>query len=445
MKKQRKSLILGLGISGKAAARFLLRRGEEVWGFESNREVIAQDQDLLKLGIKVVHEEDPLEITQFNQLILSPGFPPDHRLCLEARKEHIEIIGEVELACRHITQRMIGITGTNGKTTVTLLVAHALNNCGIPAKALGNVGVPLTDEVLRLNADDVVVAELSSFQLETLSTKVLDCAVVLNITPDHLDRYKTMENYVKAKLSISHNLKKNAPLYLFEAIPQEFPTLVRNIDFQSYGYQAQAPLWTDLHYLYASGDILCPLPKQLVDRRNHDLENFMAAYTLCSILGAPADQFLKAFATFKKPHHRIEFVRSVDNVDYYDDSKGTNIDAVIRAVQTLDGPIHLIAGGVDKGAPYTPWIEAFKGKVKNIYTIGQSAEVIEKQLSHSYYIKRCATLNEAVMEASKAAARGDKVLLSPGCSSFDMFKDYAHRGQEFQRLVNQIDVSGVTS
>ncbi len=448
MQNRSKSLVLGLGISGKAAARFLLAHGHEVWGTDRNREMLAKDPVILELKKKKFHpqhEEDPLDLSQFQQIVVSPGFPPDHPLCMKARKLNIEMIGEVELACRNLKQEIIGITGTNGKTTATLLTAHVLNKCGIPARALGNVGVPITEELLKGNHSEVIVAELSSFQLDTMKAPSLSAAVVLNITPDHLDRYGTMENYAKSKLHISKLLKPGAPFYLYEDIAKEFPILTKPVHYSTYGYELASTLRTDMKYIYKNDENIGMLPYFLRKSQNHDLENILASFAMVEKYGISIQKFFEAQATFVKPHHRIEYVRRFSGVDYYDDSKGTNIDAVVRAVEFLDGPIVLIVGGVDKGAPYTPWINAFKGKVKAIVAIGQAAPKMESQLSQAFSFKRCESLEDAVNEASKAAVKGDKVLLSPGCSSYDMFRDYAHRGQEFQRLVNQMSVSGVTT
>jgi UDP-N-acetylmuramoylalanine--D-glutamate ligase len=197
-------------------------------------------------------------------------------------------------------------------------------------------------------------------------------------------------------------------------------------------------LYTDLHHLFFEGEKILSFPLETQGKISHDVENLMAAFALCRHFKVSPETFLKGFSTFKKPAHRIEFVDAIDGVSYYDDSKGTNIDAVIRAVQTIDEKIVLIAGGVDKGAAYTPWIEVFQGKVKGIYAIGQAAGKIQEQMSHAIPVTHCQTLEEAVLSASKIALEGEAVLLSPGCSSFDMFRDYAHRGEEFQRIVKEL-------
>ena len=344
----------------------------------------------------------------------------------------------MELACRSITQPFIGITGTNGKTTVTLLVEHVLNHCGKAAAALGNVGVPLTSELTELDESQIIVAELSSYQLETLQTPLIDAGVILNITPDHLDRYGSMEEYAQAKFQIASCMKPGAPLYIEERALKDYEHLLRDPSVLSYGYSSGCPLYTDKTNVYLNGELAYPLPPAQRSIASHDVENQMAAFALCHALGVSGDQFLEALKSFKKPPHRIEFVEKIGGVSYYDDSKGTNIDAVIRAVALFPGQVILIAGGVDKGFSYHSWVEAFGGKVKKICAIGQAAEKMERELSEELSVARFATLDEAVHDAFRMAKSGDTVLLSPGCSSFDMFRDYAHRGDEFKRIVREL-------
>jgi UDP-N-acetylmuramoylalanine--D-glutamate ligase len=436
-----KILVIGLGISGRSAAKFLLARGALVTAVDKNlKEALDKDPALkacLGKGFTALSENDPLRF-DFDQVVVSPGIPPTHPLYQKAVESHLEIIGEVELACRSITQPFIGITGTNGKTTVTLLVEHVLNHCGKAAAALGNVGVPLTSELTELDESQIIVAELSSYQLETLQTPLIDAGVILNITPDHLDRYGSMEEYAQAKFQIASCMKPGAPLYIEERALKDYEHLLRDPSVLSYGYSSGCPLYTDKTNVYLNGELAYPLPPAQRSIASHDVENQMAAFALCHALGVSGDQFLEALKSFKKPPHRIEFVEKIGGVSYYDDSKGTNIDAVIRAVALFPGQVILIAGGVDKGFSYHSWVEAFGGKVKKICAIGQAAEKMERELSEELSVARFATLDEAVHDAFRMAKSGDTVLLSPGCSSFDMFRDYAHRGDEFKRIVREL-------
>lgn len=441
--KNIRALVIGLGISGRSAAAFLLKNGALVLGVDSKREVLSSNPDVVRLrqqGLQTHHESELTSVAQFNLVVVSPGVPQTHRLYTQAKAAGIEVIGEVELAFRFLKGTVLGITGTNGKTTVTLLIEHVLNQSGKPARALGNIGTPLTSELLERAHDEqeIIVAELSSFQLETLHAHVIDAAVVLNVTPDHLDRYADMDAYAQAKFHIANCLKPNGIWYLEHRCYQEFGHLWHGKAPLLYGYTPSCDVYTDLKHLVVNRKIECVLPSQWQGKVSHDLENIMAAYAICRHVGVTPAQFLEALASFKKPAHRIQFVRTLKGVSYYDDSKGTNIDAVIRAVAALQGEIVLIAGGVDKGAAYTPWIEVFNRRVKYVCAIGQAAPKIKQDIGHAVPVELFPGLEQAVAHAAHIAKTGDIVLLSPGCSSFDMFRDYAHRGEEFQRVVNNL-------
>lgn len=442
-KSQVKSaLIIGLGLSGRGAANLLLAQGIKVSGVDKNLKQLKLHKEILRLeqaGLKVFSEEEPLAMSDYDLLVISPGVAPSHPLIEQALDLKIETIGEIELACRFIKNPCVGITGTNGKTTVTLMVAHILNACGIKARALGNVGTPLSMEVLEeANPNEVFVIELSSYQLETMQAQILDAAVLLNITPDHLDRYRSMEHYAKAKARIANCLKREGVLYLDEASYSNFPHLFKDKAICLYGQGPLCVLRSDADFVCFKEKILYEWPAEYRGKFSHDVENALAAFGICHTFGISGSQFLKALKAFKKPPHRIEFVDSIKGVAYYDDSKGTNLDAVVKAVHSLQGSIILIAGGVDKGAAYTPWIDAFGGKVKLVLAIGQAANKIKQDLGDAINVEFCASMEEAVNYAAFKAQPGDSVLLSPGCSSFDMFRDYAHRGDVFKNNVKSL-------
>lgn len=407
-----KKLVVGLGTSGQAAAKFLLSQGEEVVGVDRNPSRCL----LTDIVISLDSEDFPLD--GIGQVILSPGIPLSHPLVQKANACKIEVIGEVELALRHMKGPAIGITGTNGKTTVTALVTHVLNHSGRAAEALGNIGMPL---ISATDTQKISVIELSSYQLETIKTKKLSAAAILNITPDHLDRYKVMETYAQAKFLIQEALIPGGLFILEEAAAASYPSCIRQ--------QALIYSWNKPPF---------PLPPPLGERRNHDAENFIAAFHLTERFGVTSKEFLAAYAAFKKPPHRIEFVLERQGVRFWDDSKGTNIDATIRAVEGMQGEVILIAGGVDKGFPYTAWIAPFRGKVRKVLALGEAAHKIENDLRAVIPVKLVRTLQEAVEEATACAKNGDNVLLSPGCASFDMFRDYADRGDQFKSLVRSI-------
>lgn len=432
---------MGMGISGRSAAEFLQAYGAAVHGVDRDADLLINHLEIQSLkdkGLTVCIETEPQNIVQYDFIVLSPGVPSNHFLLSAAQKAGIPVMGEIELGCQAAKNPMIGITGSNGKTTVTLLVAHVLKHSGYDARALGNVGIPLTRELLNMDDQSPIVLELSSYQLETLDQRCLDSGLILNITPNHLDRYQTMEAYAKAKCRIEHTIKSKSPLYMHENAWQEYGALLKEKKPRLYGYHKEAFIYSDLCNVFREGKKAFELPQELKNKKSHNLENLLAAYAVCADRGIASSAFLSAWKTFKKPPHRIEFVIEHQGVRYFDDSKGTNLEAVMRAVQSLEGQIILIAGGVDKGAPYTPWLQAFRNKVKLICAIGQAAAKIREQIEPQIPVAIFPSLEDAVRHAKQFAQKGDNVLLSPGCASFDMFKDYVHRGQEFQKIVHQL-------
>ncbi len=442
--KNKKVLIIGLGISGRTAAKLLQAQGACVHGIDRNEASLNSEEVRFLKGMTTSLESDVRGPLNYDLVVISPGVPSTNAVLIAAKQQGIEVIGEIELGCRLVKNRVLGITGTNGKTTVTLLVEHVLNYCGHKARALGNVGIPFSEELIGLDPEVTIVLELSSYQLETLSQRVLDGGVILNITPDHLDRYPGMEEYAAAKMLMENCLKPGAPLYIEDKTYHDFGYLLNQKPLR-YGYSQDDDIYTDLKSVFQHGKVVFKLPEGLRGKQSHDVENIMGAFALCAISGTgtfmngiTGEEFAEALRSFEKPKHRIEFVLSRNGICYYDDSKGTNIDAVIRAVEFLNGPIVLIAGGVDKGAPYTPWVEVFRNKVKCICAIGQAAAKMQSQLSHAIPVRIVSDMEQAVREATAAAKEGGIVLLSPGCSSFDMFIDYAHRGEVFQKEVKRL-------
>jgi UDP-N-acetylmuramoylalanine--D-glutamate ligase len=374
-------------------------------------------------------------------VIASPGIPTSHPCYQEAVKREIEIIGEVELACRAIKHSCVAITGTNGKTTVTLLVTHILNHAGKKAWALGNIGKPLTeaiDEIGETESDGVFVLELSSFQLETLKSVFVDVGMILNITPDHLDRYDSLESYAQAKIRLGRNIKPTGTFFVHQTCQLPFKNLLEAYHPRYYGCNSDCMLHTDKYCVWVEGQVTFDVPHSIRGKESVDLDNMLAAYALCRELGVSEKQFVEGFESFEKPPHRIQFIKNVGGMNFYDDSKGTNIDAVIKAVERMPGDVILIAGGVDKGFPYTSWIKAFDGKVKLICAIGEAAQKIKNDLDSDICVRIFSSMEHAVQYAAKSALANGNVLLSPGCSSYDMFNDYAHRGHEFQRIVHTL-------
>lgn len=391
-----RALVLGYGESGRAAEQFLRRRG---WS------VVVADQTGPDGGFL---DTDLGALEGVELVVASPGVAPSQCIYREALARGLPVIGEVELACRALTHRAVGITGTNGKTTVTLMVAHVLNRCGVKAVAVGNVGTPLTKAIDSESLDTLFVVELSSWQLETIGTKVFDAAVVLNITPDHLDRHVTMASYAAAKAKIQDAVKDEGSLYLHADVVRQFGDHFR----RSY---------------------------ELISKgKTHHQENQSAAFALCSTFGVGQEQFCRAVEGFTHPPHRMEFIGQYSGINYIDDSKGTNVDAVVKAIESLTGQVILIVGGVDKQGSYQPWLESFPGRVKAIFAIGQAANGIQASLQPLLPVLLCSSLEEAVRGAVNIANAGDTVLLSPGCASYDMFKNYKHRGIVYRELVHKL-------
>jgi UDP-N-acetylmuramoylalanine--D-glutamate ligase len=438
----KKALIIGLGVSGTSASGYLLRKGVDVTGVDGNEKLLTLNphlQCLREQGLVVAHDASSLNVEDFDAVIVSPGVPRSHPLYQSALQKGVEVVGEAELAFRNLHQPCAAITGTNGKTTVTLLVAHILNQAGKKARALGNVGNPLIAYAEHPQAEEIIVAELSSYQLETMHARVFDAGIILNVTPDHLDRYRSMDEYAAAKCQLQNCMKENGSFYVHFQAAADYKSLLKGRPYKTFGHAAGSDLWTDKEKIKEAENIEYILPLGYRELGMHESENALAAWALVRQFGVSGAQFYKGLETFKKPAHRIEFVKRIDGVSYYDDSKGTNIDATVQAVGSMGGPVVLIAGGVDKGASYTSWKGFFRNKVKRIIVLGQAAGKIQSELSDEFEVEIVNSLSMAVESAAAYAECGDCVLLSPGCSSFDMFRDYAHRGEEFKRHVDHLE------
>jgi UDP-N-acetylmuramoylalanine--D-glutamate ligase len=419
-----KTLVIGLGKSGRAAYDLLLKEGGIVVGTDDNLDLLNQLED--------VNIQAHPRIEEFDLIVLSPGVSPTHPLYAKAIELGKEVTSEAELALSRLHQPCIAITGTNGKTTVTLLTEHILMFSGLKACALGNVGMPLTS--YQGEPQEIMVVELSSFQLELMKTPVVDSGIILNITPDHLDRYTTMEEYAKAKCRLQDLMKGSGSFWVHETVERDFKPFLKS-NYQTYGTDCTCTSWTDRTALKSGEKIETILPIRYRNLGDHESENVLAAWILCKKFGVSSAAFLAGLETFKKPAHRIEFVATLDGVDYFNDSKGTNIDATIKAVEAMTKDVVLIVGGVDKGSSYAPWKKSFVGKVRQVFAIGQAAAKIAQELRPEFEVEIALTLQEAVECARSQAKEGMSVLLSPGCSSYDMFKDYAHRGDEFKKFV----------
>lgn len=402
----KKTLVIGLGKSGLASAEFLIKKGYRVIGIDAK--AIST-----RLPIEFHLEKNYSAEGSFEFAVISPGVSPEHRIIVELKKRNIPILGEVSLAMQFIDQPMIGITGTNGKTSVTSIVTHVLNQCGIAAKAVGNIGIPLVQYALQ-GTEEILVVELSSYQLETMQEKCLDVGVILNITPDHLDRYAGFLAYAKAKLHMQDCLKENATLYLSKGSKKRFASFLRHKDLIEY----------DTHLAVRISGFVP--------------SNLSAAFAICSHFSIPKRKFVDSLSFFEAPKHRLEFVRELNQIHFYNDSKATNMDAVRMGVEALGGKIWLLSGGISKGHSFTSWSWQLKDLLQGIYAFGSCANQLFFELSNSIPVMLTATLKEAVLQAYLGAKPGDIVLLSPGCSSFDQFQNYEHRGDVFKKIVEEL-------
>ena len=396
-----KSLIFGFGVSGKGAFEFLKKRGDELVIFDE------------KVGTKAPLDE---EILSFDQVVVSPGISLNHPLLLKAKRCGVQILGEAELGISSLKNRIFAITGSNGKTSSVTLAVHILKEARLKARALGNVGVSICGYLVHPDPEEILVIELSSYQLETLKARNIEVGVILNITPNHLDRYESFEEYAKAKLHLQNCIQEGGAFYVSSQVMQDFGSWIPHaLCFE----KELAPI-SELEY---------------TGQEMASKQSMTAAYLLCKRCGVTDDEFLQGLKTYKKPPHRIEWVAKIDGVSYYNDSKSANIHSVIDAVGQMRGDVVLIAGGVHKGSSYAPWIHAFKGRVRKIIAYGQAASLLEKDLSSHFDFIKVDRFEEAVVAAKQTAQEGDVVLLSPGCSSFDQFENYEKRGEAFRLLV----------
>ncbi|MEM7175172.1 MAG: UDP-N-acetylmuramoyl-L-alanine--D-glutamate ligase [Chlamydiota bacterium] len=410
------ALVIGLGISGQGAVRLLLSRGYQVIGCD--REIKKKE----KLGIRLMADTDLLPKVPFQIAVLSPGIPLTHPLCVAARARGIEVIGEAELAFRYLSQRCIGITGTNGKTTLTLLLAHVLAISGKPARALGNVGTSLADYACHPQPDETLVVELSSFQLETLNTRALTCGVITSITPDHLDRYSSFKDYARTKARLSSLIEPGGKLFVSSEVMSQYRAF-----FSPQALVEEVPSVSCL---------------QLTKKKGYwgklDREKVFFVQAVANYIGINETELLEGLRTFSPLPHRLEDLGDIGGISFYNDSKATNSEAVLFAIRTLDRPVLLIAGGLDKKGDFSKWKKAFAGKVSHIMAIGKAASLIQSALGSAFDVTLCQTLDRAVAVAYDRAKKGDVILLSPGCASFDQFSNYEERGDRFKRLVSSL-------
>lgn len=443
----KKVLVFGSGISGIGAVKLLEDHGAEVVLYDGNESL---DQASLReqLGEKttIVLGEFPEHLLEALELVvLSPGVPTDLPVILAMKEHGIQVIGEVELAYAFGKGDVLAITGTNGKTTTTSLLGEIMKCHQEEVFVVGNIGNPYTVAAGQMTEHSVAVAEMSSFQLESIETFRPKVSAILNFTPDHLNRHHTMEAYVEAKKQIAKNqtAEDYCVLNYEDERTKAFGEEVKaQVLYFSSAHKLERGIYLDdgkMIYKNPEEVIVCHVD-ELQILGIHNYENVMAAVAMAAVYGVPMDTIRKAILAFKGVEHRIEYVTEKDGVVYYNDSKGTNPDAAIKGIQAMNRKTVLIGGGYDKNSEYTEWIQAFDGKVKQLILIGATREKIaqdaEKCGFHDYVFAD--TFEEAVLLAAKTAKSGEAVLLSPACASWGMFPNYEVRGEKFKEIVNSL-------
>jgi UDP-N-acetylmuramoylalanine--D-glutamate ligase len=439
----KRALVVGLGKSGVASALFMKAHGARVTvsDTKSGDELRNEIPVLLDHGITVeTGGHGDRTFRGQDLIVVSPGVPVDAPPLVQARSLGETVIGEIELAAQFLPGPIVAITGSNGKTTTTTLTGEILTASDFSTLVGGNIGTPAISLAERAKPETVIVLEISSFQLETIQTFRPKIAVVLNVTPDHLDRHRTFEIYTDAKARIFDNQQGSD----FAVLNADDPTCVAmgartraQVFWFSRQKEVQQGAWVrdgKIVFRDSKGQREILQVSEIPLKGAHNLENVLAAVCASVLMGCAPEKVRQAVSAFKAVEHRLEFVATIDGVDYYNDSKATNVDATIKALESFPANIHLILGGKDKGSDYTVLNDLIRQRVKRIYTIGAAANKIESQLKGAEVV-HAETLENAIRKAHGAAQSGDIVLLAPACASFDQFKSYEHRGRLFKEMV----------
>ncbi len=440
-------LVVGLGKSGVASALFLKSRGAHVTVSDSKpREQFGDELSLLlDRGISIEtggHGERTFR--EQDLIVLSPGVPFDAPLLQQARAMGENVIGEIELAAQFFPGRMIAITGSNGKTTTTALTGEIISASGFHTLVGGNIGTPAISLVENSTPETIAVLEVSSFQLETIQTYRPYIAMVLNVTPDHLDRHRTFAAYSAAKARIFENQQQD-DFAVLNADDPACVSLAQAVKSKVFRFSrkkevAQGAFVRDARIFFRDQDQETTITRiaDISLKGSHNVENVLAAASAGMLMGCDPGKIHQAIREFKAVEHRLEYVATIRGVEFYNDSKATNVDATIKAIESFPANIHLILGGKDKGSDYSVLNDLLRPRVKTVYTIGAAAEKIESQIEDAVEIVHAETLDAAVKLAEKAAQPGDIVLLAPACASFDQFQNYEHRGKTFKEIVKAL-------
>lgn len=451
---EKKVLVAGCGKSGICASALLARNGEKVILFDENKDIDVQKiynkfADVPnRENIEVVTGELTDDIIgQCEIMVISPGIPVDKPFVLKIKEAGLEVWSEIELAYRYEKGRVLAITGTNGKTTTTTLVGEIMKAHNPETYVVGNIGIPYTEMADKTTEKSVTVAEISSFQLETIVDFAPRISAILNVTPDHLNRHYTFENYAKCKQDIAKNQDGDN----FAVLNYDDPETVKLADkigakviYFSRLEKLSEGVYVDRDDILVNFEGKVTKVLSLKDIKllgTHNVENVLAAVAMTYFFGVPVETIERVCREFKGVEHRIEYVRTVNGVAYYNDSKGTNPDAAVKGIKAMTTTTLLIGGGYDKGVAFDEWIDAFDAKVRYLVLMGKTADAIElcaKQ--HGFYsVIRVDTLEEAVEFCYRNAKPGDAVLLSPACASWDMFDSYEQRGNLFKQYVRNLE------
>lgn len=430
--------VFGMARSGLATIELLKERGAVVRGSDSKplAELTGVAEKLEALKTPFV-PQGPEAAEECDAMVLSPGVRPDQPLFDEARKAGIRVTGDVEVAAGFLRGPIMGITGSNGKTTVTALCGHLLKQASIPAQVGGNIGTPPAALVNSSREDQWNVFELSSFQLEMAETLRVRIAAALNVTPDHLDRHGTLENYAAAKERIFLNQQPEdaAVLNAGNEITRGYAARrAGRVAWFSVDKPAAPGFWLAGEDLVSDGEPWMKV-SEVPLRGRHNVENVLAAALCTKLAGARLEAVRDGVRSFPGVEHRIEFVKTARGVAYYNDSKATNVDAAIKAIESFEGGLWVILGGLDKKSDYRPLAPLLKQRARAALLIGSAAPIIEEHLQGAVRVVRCGDLASATRLAAREAQAGDTVLLAPACASFDQFRGYEHRGRAFKELV----------
>lgn len=448
MRADKRYFVLGLGKSGTAVTRFLIGKGFKVVVHDDDGAVVQDAIDKLRdiageMDIAPPGREQA-DLIRCDSLIVSPGVPLNHPLVREARARRIEVTGELEVAALFLKSKIIGVTGTNGKSTVVNMIGDILQHAGVHAVVAGNIGTPVSSVVDVVPPYEYAVLEVSSFQLDTISRFRADIAVLLNITADHLDRYdNSLDKYAASKARIVNRANRKT-VFVYNAADDACKRIAKSFQGIRIPFSSAASLREGI--FVENGTIVIKREGstqsimetgKLAPVGVHNLENAMAAIGAVCTLDLPRHVIREALGSYKALPHRMELTRVVNGVTYINDSKATNVDATIKSIRSIDTPIVLIIGGLDKNGDYRPILHHLD-KVKLVVLIGRAADKIERVLSGHCSTLRAADMGDAVTAARRVARSGDTVLLAPACASFDMFRSYAERGEAFRAAVNAL-------